>query len=99
LGYSWVEWSSGGEPNSTVITLTDPIYDAATGTLRFRANVLLREDAPESLDGVGGPRHSDPPASFDSVSLFIDDINGYASTTIPDWTHEGTPTIDPQDVP
>jgi len=64
---------------STVITLAAPQYDAATRELRFTTTILLEAEQPEALDGVGGERVADPPASFEAASLFIDNIGPYPS--------------------
>lgn len=62
-----------GEPDSTVLTLTDPSYDVTSATLRFRATLVPDADVPDRLRGVGGQRRSEAPETFDAVSLFIDD--------------------------
>jgi hypothetical protein len=65
-----------GGTDSLVVTLTDPVYDATAGTLRYAVTLLDDEHAPDRLDSLGRARHATPPTAFDAASLFIDDATG-----------------------
>lgn len=62
--------------DTLVVTLTNPLYDAAAATLRYGVTVLDGEQEPARMRGFGGARHATPPQSFGAVSLFIDDVDG-----------------------
>lgn len=65
-----VEHQPDGESDSFVVELSDPRLDGTT--LSFTAEVLDGEDH-SGIAGVTVTPHTDPPAKFQTVSLFIDD--------------------------
>ncbi|HWH24485.1 MAG TPA: beta-1,3-glucanase family protein [Candidatus Limnocylindria bacterium] len=79
-----------GAPNSLVITLSDPTYDAALATLTYRVTLLADEDEAGRLAGVGKARHLDPPTSFTAVSLFIDSVSAQVGVAEA-CTEQGSP--------
>lgn len=71
-----VEHQPDGESDSFVVELSDPKLDGTT--LSFTAEVLDGEDH-SGIAGVTATPHTDPPAKFQTVSLFIDDVyRGFA---------------------
>lgn len=67
-----VEHRPDGEADSLVVVLRRPVLDTVAGTLSYNIEVLADEDHPDSIDGLVGDLHDDPPATFGAVSLFID---------------------------
>lgn len=55
---------------STVVTLTEPSYDAGEGVLQLRAERVRNEEQA----GENSGREADLPASFEAASLFIDAV-------------------------
>lgn len=69
-----VEHRPDGETDSLVVVLTNPVFDAATRTLSYDIEVLADEDHPESVSGLTGEVHEEPPSEFLAASLFIDNM-------------------------
>jgi hypothetical protein len=67
-----VEHDPGGETDSFVLELSDPTADGSTMT--YRARVVIGEDHSEELPGLTSTPSESPPATFSTVSLFIDDV-------------------------
>lgn len=69
-----VEHEPSGESDSFVVTLFDPVLDEST--LSFTAEIVDGEDHSDQIPGLTATPHSEPPASFSTVSLFIDSVGG-----------------------
>jgi hypothetical protein len=67
-----VEHQPDGATDSLVVVLRRPVLDTVAGTLSYDIEVLADEQHPDSIDGLVGDLHDDPPAKFGAVSLFID---------------------------
>lgn len=67
-----VEHRPAGDTDSLVVVLTNPVLDTAARTLSYDIEVLADEDHPESVSGLVGNVHDDPPMEFAAASLFID---------------------------
>lgn len=74
-----VEHEPSGKSDSFVLTLSEPKLDA--GTLTFTAEIVDAEDHSDQIAGLTASPHSEPPASFTIVSLFIDDVTGSSTPT------------------
>jgi hypothetical protein len=72
-----VEHEPSGESDSFVVTLFDPVLDG--NTLSFTAEIVDGEDHSEQIPGLTATPHREPPASFRTVSLFIDSVGGMQS--------------------
>ncbi len=72
-----VEHEPSGESDSFVVTLFDPVLDGST--LTFTAEIVDGEDHSDQIPGLTATPHSEPPASFSTVSLFIDDVSATQS--------------------
>jgi hypothetical protein len=72
-----VEHDPAGTSDSLVVVLTEPRLEGTT--LTYRAAVLDEEDHPDQVTGLVNSAHAEPPASFSTVSMFIDDVNLDAS--------------------
>lgn len=78
-----VEHNAQGEADSVVLVLSNP--QVSGDELTFSAQMLTDEAAAEATS-LEGTLHSAAPASFEEVSVFIDDVSNtlvYASTFIP----------------
>lgn len=82
---SWAEAFAGSAPNavlvehqpdgaadSVVVVLRRPVLDPVARTLSYDIEVLADEQHPDSVEGLIGEMHDDPPADFGAVTLFID---------------------------
>jgi uncharacterized protein YjbI with pentapeptide repeats len=69
-----VEHEPSGESDSFVVTLFDPVLDGST--LSFTAEIVEGEDHSGQIPGLTATPHREPPASFRTVSLFIDSVSG-----------------------
>lgn len=78
--------TSDGEREYTLaLTLTDPVYDPAAGTLSFAATAL--EDVPAGLDHLSFDTHADATSvEFGPVELFIDDGFNSCDVTIENYS-------------
>ncbi|MFN7148577.1 MAG: pentapeptide repeat-containing protein [Microthrixaceae bacterium] len=72
-----VEHEPSGKSDSFVVTLFDPVLDGST--LTFTAEIVDGEDHSDQIPGLTETPHSEPPASFSTVSLFIDSVSGTQS--------------------
>lgn len=63
--------------HSIVFKLTHPIYDAGNHTLTFTVTVLDKTQIPARLAKVADTAYDTQPASFNTVSLFIDNAGGW----------------------
>jgi hypothetical protein len=78
-----VEHDSGTATDTLVVTLSNPVYDAATASLRYDVVVLADEDHPDRLADVIRRPHAEPPTSFGTVSLFIDSVHSPPAGWLP----------------
>ena len=72
-----VEHEPSGESDSFVVTLFDPALDGSK--LAFTAELVDGEDHSDQIPGLTATPHREPPASFRTVSLFIDDVSATQS--------------------
>jgi hypothetical protein len=68
-----VEHDPSGASDSFVVELTDPKLLNAS-TIRFHAVLVQNDVQPASLKPIANAQYSVPPATFGTVSLFIDDV-------------------------
>jgi hypothetical protein len=67
------EHEASGETDSLVVVLTNPVYDAAAGTLSYDAQLLADELHPERLVALAD-KQMRPPETMRGISLFIDSV-------------------------
>lgn len=72
-----VEHEPSGASDSFVVTLFDPVLEGST--LSFNAKIVDAEDHSDQIPGLTATPHREPPASFSTVSLFIDNVSGSQS--------------------
>ncbi|MFN7151412.1 MAG: hypothetical protein ACK4V6_18285, partial [Microthrixaceae bacterium] len=83
-----VEHEPTGASDSFVLTLTDPKLDGTT--LTFTAEIVDGKDHSDQLPGLTPTPHREPPATFSTTSLFIDDaVMGALVCIAPESTPEG----------
>lgn len=67
-----VEHDPIGDTDSFVVTLSNPNLDGTT--LSFTATIVEGKDHSAQIPGLTPAPYAEPPAEFDGVSLFIDDV-------------------------